>query len=221
MEIRKLAIYSATQKKTPEETSLYKSIKNLNIEVDLNFWVDNKTPLAELYNSALLGAKLEENDALIFVHDDVWLEHDPTSHLERLFDSFDVVGVAGCSNAEIKSPALWHIMGQGHLHGAVAHKSGDHKVMTSFGVYPHRVVMIDGVFMALNRKAIESGVLFDEDCPSNFHFYDLDASLKMIELGLKIGVGDIMITHESSGLREFTDEWREGESFFLKKHIKI
>jgi len=182
--------------------------------------LNNKKGLAEVYNNCLDLAIQKKFDYIMFIHDDVHLEHDPRPNLERAFKDFDIVGVAGCSRAEIKSPALWHLMGGGfggNLHGAVAHGNADRKHMTSFGVYPHRVVMIDGVFMAFNRKAIET-VRFDEDCPSGFHFYDLCMCARALEKGLKIGVGDVMITHESPGLREFTEDWKAGESYYLSKY---
>ena len=139
----------------------------------------------------------------------------------KLFEKFDLIGVAGASSVEIKSPALWHLMGggfnSGKLHGAVAHGTSEKKQMTSFGPYPRRVVMIDGVFMAMNRTVMEN-VRFDETNPSKFHFYDLDFSSAVNKLGYRVGVGDIIITHESPGLREFTEEWKEGERWFLNKY---
>jgi GT2 family glycosyltransferase len=183
--------------------------------------LNNKKGLAEVYNNCLDLAIQEKFDYIMFIHDDVHLEHDPRLKLEELFQKYDIVGVAGCSKAEMKSPALWHLMGGGfgggNLHGAVAHGNADRKHMTSFGAYPQRVVMIDGVFMAFNRKAIET-VRFDEDCPSGFHFYDLNLCARALEKGLKIGVGDVMITHESPGLREFTEDWKAGESYYLSKY---
>jgi hypothetical protein len=195
------------------------------LELDLDDYIhpkfNNRQGLAKVYNECLDIAIKEKFDYIMFIHDDVHLEHDPRPKLEKLFQEFDIVGVAGCSQAEIKSPALWHLMGGGweggNLHGAVAHGNADKKHMTSFGVYPHRVVMIDGVFMALNRKAIQT-VRFDEDCPSGFHFYDLLISKICIDKGLKIGVGDVMITHESQGLREFSEDWKAGESYYLSKY---
>jgi hypothetical protein len=192
--------------------------------------LNNKKGLAEVYNNCLDLAIQEKFDYIMFIHDDVHLEHDPRPNLERAFKDFDIVGVAGCSRAEIKSPALWHLMGGGfgggNLHGAVGHYTYSRagachpiKHISNFGVYPHRVVMIDGVFMAFNRKAIET-VRFDEDCPSGFHFYDLNLCARALEKGLKIGVGDVMITHESPGLREFTEDWKKGEKYYLETYGK-
>jgi hypothetical protein len=133
-----------------------------------------------------------------------------------------VVGVAGCSKAEIKSPALWHLMGggfgSGNLHGAVAHGSRDRKHVSGFGEYPRRVLMIDGVFMAFGQNYIQNGVGFDEKSPSDFHFYDLIASHQAHLDGFKVGVGDILITHESPGLREFTEDWKAGNDYFISKY---
>ena len=191
--------------------------------------LNNKKGLAEVYNNCLDLAIQQKFDYVMFIHDDVHLEHDPRPKLEKLFREFDIIGVAGCSKAEIKSPALWHLMGGGfqggNLHGCVQHRFWDNKKWehlkhaSSFGPYPHRVVMIDGVFMAFNRKAIET-VRFDEDCPSKFHFYDLNMCARALEKGLKIGVGDVMITHESPGLREFSEDWKVGETYYLNKYGK-
>ena len=213
-----IAIFTATK-----GNNWHFPLSKTALELDLDNFIyprfNNTQGLAKLYNKFLDLAIKEKFEYVMFIHDDVHLEHDPRPKLEKLFEEYDIVGVAGCSKAEIKSPALWHLMGQGHLHGAVAHKHEDKKYMTSFGSYPQRVVMIDGVFMAFNRKAIET-VRFDEDCPSKFHFYDLCMCASALEKGLKIGVGDVMITHESPGLREFTEDWKTGEKYYLEKYGK-
>lgn len=221
MAYNKIAFFSATQKTDAKKTSLLKSVEHFDIDVDIAFELNNSEHLAVVYNKAIEKA-LEENwDALILVHDDVTLDHDPRPKLKTLFDKFDLIGVAGASSVEIKSPALWHLMGggfgSGKLHGAVAHGSAEKKNMTAFGPYPHRVVMIDGVFMAMNRSVMEN-VRFDESNPAKYHFYDLDFSSAAHKLGHRVGVGDIYITHESPGLREFTDEWKAGEAWFLNKY---
>jgi hypothetical protein len=234
MEIKNPQIVTCSRKSGSEvkDISLVKSTKDLNLDLPVVIYEGNTYPLAREYNMAIESALEDDIDCLILVHDDVILEEDPIPKLERLFDDYDLVGVAGASKIELKSPALWHLMGGGfqggNLHGCVQHLKPAcfyvfpenvmmSKYPTNFGPYPHRVVMIDGVFMALNRHAMEN-MRFDEDCPAKFHMYDLISSLDFHLKGGRVGVGDILITHESPGLREFTDEFQLGEKYFLNKY---
>jgi len=222
MDIEKAMVCSASKKKQGELTNLQKcwTIFNERFEVVPFLIKENKESLPFIYNWAISKALEEDVDALLLIHDDVILECDPLPKLERLFDQFDLVGVAGASQIEIKSPALWHLMGgynSTNLHGAVAHGNADRKYMTSFGVYPHRAILIDGVFMALNRKVMNK-MRFDEDNPAPFDFYDLNFSMDCHKAGLKVGVGDVLITHESPGLTEFTEDWKKGEKYFISKY---
>lgn len=213
-------ICSATQRQHKEDTSLYKSLENLGIECSKLFITENFNPLSTVYNKLLKFARQEDEvDCVVFIHDDVTLMENPIPKLEKLFDTYDVVGVAGASKIELKSPALWHLMGGNNLHGEVYHALNGQIHPTNFGPYPHSVVMIDGVFMALNTKAIRESS-FDEENPSKWHMYDLNFSLDCVMKKLKIGVGDIAIIHESPGLRSFTDDWIEGEKYFLNKYNK-
>ena len=208
-------------------TTLDKSLeywKHLNNAVR---YYNNKMPLCSIYNYEIKKALEDDVDCLILVHDDVILEENPIPKLEKLFDEYDLVGVAGASKIELKSPALWHLMGGGfnggHLHGKVCHVVNEvgseygKSHPSYFGPYPHRAVMIDGVFMALNRKAMET-VEFDRKNPCKYHFYDLNYSLDCHLAGLKVGVGDILITHESPGLSAITQDWLNGEKYFLEKY---
>lgn len=225
MEIKNAKVVCCTQKSKFKDYTLNESIWRYELLCQTH--LNNTESLAKRYNQAIDEALEENRDCLILVHDDVILEEDPIPKLEKLFDDYDLVGVAGASKIELKSPALWHLMGGGFqggdLHGKVCHiieEAGSEYGKSHpayFGLYPHKVVMIDGVFMALNRKAMEE-MRFDEDCPSKFHFYDLLASLDFHLKGGRVGVGDILITHESPGLREFTDEWKAGEKYFLEKY---
>ena len=209
-----LRIFSATAKKPSDPIKLRQSLKDFGLSA--HFEYENSRPLAQVYNEAIVEARDTGHEGLLLVHDDVWMEEDPGIKLKRLFEKWDVVGVAGCSRATVNSPALWNMMGAGNLHGAVAHSYGAIKHMTSFGPYPSDAVLIDGVFIALNRKALESGVTFDERCPSFFHFYDLLFSTRVRKRGLKLGVGDVTITHDSPGLSQITEDWRVGEKYFFE-----
>lgn len=217
----KVLIFSATQKDSPDKTPLHHSIYGWHDKVDVVFSVENTLPLPVVYNQAIREAIDGDYDALVLVHDDVILEHDPLPKLENLFNYYGLVGVAGTSKITLQSPALWHLMGGGfqggNLHGAVAHGDEYTKHMTPFGPYPHRVLMIDGVFMALTKETFKA-IHFDESNPAGFHFYDLDYSYNCARNGIRVGVGDIGITHMSPGLKEFTKEWKAGEQWFLNKY---
>lgn len=220
MEIKNARVAVCTQKDQPDKMMVYENIIKYGIECD--FCLNNTASLTRRYNEAIDMALKEDADCLILVHDDVELEKNPIPKLEKLFNEFDLVGVAGTKTINLQSPALWHIMGggfqSGNLHGTVKHIDALYGPQpTYFGPVPQRVVMIDGVFMALNRKCMET-MRFDESNPAGFHFYDLSYSLDCHLAGLKVGVGDILITHASPGLREFTDEWKMGDKWFLDKY---
>lgn len=200
-------------------TLIQESLVKYNIE---SYYSHNNTEsLAKRYNEAIDMALEDDLDCLILVHDDVVLEENPIPKLEKLFDQFDLVGVAGTKKVNLQPPALWHIMGEGsqsgNLCGTVNHFHEGQKYPSNFGPTPQRVVMIDGVFMALSRKCMEN-MRFDETNPCKFHFYDLDYSLGAHWAQLRVGVGDILITHASPGLGEYTEDWKQGNNWFLSKY---
>lgn len=215
----KLFICAAT-KGAKEDTLLYQT-KGEDVEVFFKEY--NKKPLQQVYNKAIDFAIKENCDHIVLCHDDIILENFDYEKLKKHFETYDVLGVAGASQITVQEPALWHLMGggfgSGNLHGAVAHLHGGKKSMTAFGPYPQQCVIMDGVFLAISRKAFKK-VRFDEDCPAGFHFYDLAYTLDASLAGLKCGVVDAYITHASPGLREFTQDWKDGQEWFLNKYEK-
>ena len=208
-------IFSATAGKDVD-TLLWKTSENSSVIFKQN----NTDSLQKVYNKAIDFAIQENVQNLVLVHDDVILENLTDERLEKLFKKYDVIGCAGTTEVNLKPPALWHLMGGGlgskNLHGAVAHGNEKEKHMSPFGSYPHRVVIIDGVLMAIKRKVFKK-IRFDESCPTKWHFYDLDYSMQCHKAGFKVGVGDIMITHNSPGLTSFTEEFNKGQEWFLNK----
>lgn len=188
------------------------------------FKENNKTALPVIYNKALQFGKQEDVDFVVLCHDDVIIDSaDFLYKLQDLHKTFDIVGVAGTSECLIQEPVLWHIMGGGFgggkLHGAVAHGDENAKSMTSFGPFPQQVILADGVFLSVSKRAFDK-VSFDETNPAKFHMYDLAFCIDASLAKLKVGVGDVMITHVSPGLREFTPEFIEGQKWFLEKYAK-
>ena len=212
-----IAFVSATKGKA-KDSLLYHSANDF---LPIAWAEDNTDPLPQVYNDAIDDFPIKDFDWIVFVHDDVIIEA-PEAIERQIYDlgtNFDVIGLAGTREVKLQEPALWHLMGDRSQHrGAVAHLSDStgKKFMTSFGCYPDRVVLIDGVFMAVKTEVFNK-VRFDTDNPAGFHFYDLDFSMACHKAGYKVGVGDIVITHASPGLRQFTDEWKKGQDWFLKK----
>jgi hypothetical protein len=190
---------------------------NFHVQPHLN----NKNSLASVYNKYIIEKYRDKT--LLFVHDDVYIDDLRLyNKLEEAFDQYDVVGLAGTTGPlNIKPPALWHIMGgpRENFRGSVAHYANDKQCYsTSFGLTPDRVLLIDGLFMAVKVKTLlDKGIKFDESNPARFHFYDLDFCLQCNQAGLKIGVWPIWCIHNSPGLKEYTPEFLKGQEWFINK----
>lgn len=212
-------ILCSITKKNSQDTLLYKSVKKLNIDCD----IEDKNTTKGI--GTFLNEKIKEyaakKDAIVFVHDDVdIISTDIEYQLTEAFKRYDVVGVAGCLNPKILDKNLWHWMAQTkeNLRGIAGHPCGmqDSFFVTSFGPTPSRVAIIDGVFMAFKLdKVLRTDTKFDEQFL--FHHYDIDFSLTCNRNNLKIGVWPILINHQSPGLKEFDDSFNVSNQKFLNK----
>ena len=201
------------------ETCMY------DIHYALDFVANNKQGLAELYNSKI--DEYSDVDYIVFAHDDISIEDVEVYQkvVKAIGDDseYAICGVAGNSKCKVGEKNLWHLMGdRDSMSGAVAHYTGKDDTecsMTNFGVTPKRVVMLDGVFLAINVKKVrEAGVRFDESYPSKFHFYDIDFCLEANKAGLKMTTYPIWIVHKSHGLSDINNkEWANGNKYFYNK----
>ena len=181
----------------------------------------NRKGLPELYNQYL--TEENRNKIIIYAHDDIRIndgEWYPKLMAEFVKGS-SVVGVAGSSSVAMKKPTLWHLMnppeGKNHS-GAVAHPYDESsECITSFGPYPKRVILLDGLFIAVKVSDIlDKGIKWDESF--KFHHYDLDFSLQCHYAGLKLSTCGINIFHQSPGLRSLDDKsWNESQDIFWNK----
>lgn len=204
------------------DTIGYSLISKITSNDVYNFKGSNTDSLAKVYNKSIARAKNDNCDAIVFVHDDVIINcNDVSKRIQQYLEKFDVFGLAGTNQITIKEPVLWHLMSERKHHlGCVAHTHGEQYFYTSFGPIPGRAILIDGVFMAVNLHKLPDSVRFDESNPAKFHFYDLMFSLDCSLNKVKVGVGDIPIIHASPGLREMSDEWKNGQKYFLTKYNK-
>lgn len=223
----KLGIGYATQKSSTADCLTYKSLSTVGIYKEICHHypkLENTRPLSIVYNEIIDEARANGDTHLLLVHDDVSITDHNILNPDRMM-GYDVVGVAGNSSPVFlaEDKMLWHWMsnqGEQNLRGFAGHYTpdGSHVFMTSFGVTPAPVQMIDGVFMMLDLT--KDLPRFDESSPARFHFYDLDFSYACYKKGLKVGVSPYVIYHQSQGLKQMTPEWLEGSKWFYNKWAK-
>lgn len=225
--MKEVKIISATQS-TCTESNKFLLAKYLNkfmckekITWDITY--KNTEGLAKIYNKAIKDPE-NYNKILLFVHDDCVIEDAfLVEKLNEALEQFDIIGLAGMkAPINLKPPCLWHLMGdRTNGSGSVGHfdKEGVTRWMTTFGPAPQRVILLDGVFIAINTKKIfDKQLFFDEQNPAKFHFYDLNLSLDANKRGLKLSTWPIWVTHRSHGLEKPTEDWLKGQDYFLQKY---
>lgn len=225
----KLLIVSCTKEADYENTLLYKSVNYIDPDrnwIDMKWITHNRAGLPSMYNQFLTEKYYQSYNIVAFVHDDVWIDDELIADkIEWAMMDYDIVGVAGCLNPKIQHPALWHTMSErkdhrgqaGHFVNQQKTKSfGEPCYMTSFGVTPSRVAVVDGVFVAVNLSNILTRRWkWNENF--TFHHYDIASCIDANNLGLRIGVYPINIYHASPGLKSLEDTgWSASNKKFLE-----
>jgi hypothetical protein len=175
--------------------------------------------LTQAYNIILNKSKF---DVLVLCHDDIYFEtknwgNKLLNHFKRN-QEFGVLGVAG--SQQLPSSAKWW-EDFTKMKGIVNHDSGgkkwESKYSVSKGNQLDEVVLIDGLFMAFDKKRIKTK--FNEQV-EGFHFYDVDFSFRNFLEGVKVGVMyDIRITHKSVG--QTNDQWELNRQKFAETHKDV
>ena len=195
---------------------------------------NNTDKLSKFYNKVLDFAISEEYECVILAHDDVSIEDKLLfDKLNTAFGSYDIVGIAGGRDVQLREPALWHMMSdKASWSGAVAHPAGDDCVrmsgnrqyklqhVTAFGPTPLKCLVLDGLFLAIKLSSVGDKIRFDEQIPSIAHHYDLDFCLTCNRNTLKLTTWPIWVVHNSPGLKSFTDEFNASQEYFLNKWKK-
>ena len=178
---------------------------------------DNKYSLSEIYNKGLNDS---ENDIVVFIHDDLIFETtNITPKIIKLFQynpRYGIIGLAGTTN--LISGKWWE--DRDSMIGQVKHqkdgKTWLNKYSETFGEFLKEVVLVDGLFIAVNKQVIKHK--FDEDF-KGFHFYDLGFCLPNYLNNVKIGVTTkIKVIHKSIG--EVNKQWEKYKLLFEAKYEK-
>jgi hypothetical protein len=171
--------------------------------------------LSEVYNDIL---KKSQNDIVVLCHDDIYFDSKNwaskvLNYFKRNSD-YGILGVAGSTSLP-SSGKWWEDFSK--LKGIVNHehegKKWESKYSASLGNQLDNVLLVDGLFLAINKKNIKKN--FNEDV-KGFHFYDVDFSFRNYLEGVKIGVMyDVRITHKSIGMTN--EQWEKNREEFAEK----
>ena len=180
--------------------------------------------LPQIYNQTLKLAN--DNDILVLVHDDVYLnDWHFVDRARAAVCEFNVVGVAGSINPDLSQPS-WGLAFDNQLRetgwqpglersGAINHFDYACPSVSIYGPSPMPVALLDGVVLILDVGEVRSrNVRFDERF--DFHMYDLDFSRSAVQAGLTVGTWPIAVTHNSGGGFD-TAEFRESAKLYLDK----
>lgn len=207
-----------------KSSQLVQSLAELKDDVSIVVNSNNKTGLSECYNKQLKAENLIKHDIVLFAHDDVFI--DDLKLKGKLYTAvndlkYDIIGLAGSKEIKISEPALWHLMSRRESWtGAVAHPVNDSKQLmtTSFGPWPQRCLILDGLFIAVNlRRVLEVGWSFNTNY--KFHHYDISSCIDANNKKLKLGTYPIYTTHMSPGLSSLKDKnFIESQKQFLTEY---
>lgn len=167
--------------------------------------------ISEVYNDQIDTES--DNDIILFVHDDVWLDDDLI--VEKLVTALSVVQICGIAGIRILPPehASWYfknINGESNdprdFSGRVTHFKSRGAGPDDFGPTPRQCWLMDGVFIAARRSVLrQNRVRFDVQFRK--HCYDQDFCRTASSAGLVLSTWPIDITHDSAG--NFGEEWKQ------------
>lgn len=172
--------------------------------------------LSEVYNEIISESNF---DIVVLCHDDIYFDtNNWASKLVKQFEKnsdYGVLGMAGTTEMPI-SGMWWE--DRSKMFGIVNHESEgkkwESKYSDSLGNDVKEVVVVDGVFIALNKQKIKSK--FDENV-EGFHMYDVNFCFKNFLEDVKIGVlTNIRLTHKSIGMTN--DKWEDNRKIFVEKY---
>ena len=155
-------------------------------------WAKPGSPgLAAVYNDFIRRAnQLSDCEVLVLLHDDVEI-HDGefNERIEEIL-TWPNVAIAGVIGGRgLRDGAWWTARNV-----LSAHPGNSGRVQTVVGGTD--VDVVDGMFMAITRVGIER-LHVDPNVAPKFHGYDTDLCLSARELGLRVVVADIQLTHHT------------------------
>jgi len=191
-------------------------------KIDVNLLV-NKESIFDAYKEAVEGTLINDNDIVIFCHDDIEILMDPQQFINVLIKASrktnsGFLGPAGTTH--LSEDAVWWnqtMWAQQKHKGFVVH--GDTLSTSEYTYYgnPGRVVCLDGLFLAIAGKSLKK---LNLDKPYYFEgewdFYDIHYTTQAHKKGLYNTVEPIFILHRSRGELVGRDSWHKNRIAFIE-----
>jgi len=187
------------------------------------------------YTGAYKKINPQDDDIVIFCHDDIEIRDHPNTFVNNLIssladDSTGFVGAAGTTH--LTENAIWwdqSMWQQGKHKGKVIHLNHEQPLQPNqFGMSqqtfedvtyygePGDVVVLDGLFLAAKPKVLEDvGLGKPEYFEGEWDFYDLHYTSQAFLKGYTNKVMPIKILHNSRGELVGRDSWHKNREAFI------
>lgn len=173
--------------------------------------IDNSEGQYSIFEAYNLGLKKSKGNYLCLIHDDIIFQTIGWGNItNQILNSNKAIGLIGVAGAKVKTKmaSTWwdNYEGQGVINIIQHHKDKEIEVHNSGfeNEQDVKVVVIDGVFMAMRR---DSRISFHSKM-KGFHAYDLNISFEYMKYGYEIIVtNQILLEHFSSGV--INEPWIE------------
>ena len=176
------------------------------------------------YKGAFEKIAPEDDDIMIFCHDDIEIRDQPRKFVEKLTQicSLPETGFVGpAGTTKLTKSAVWWDMGvwqEGGHRGKVLHLDPDKKEYVTYYGKPDDVVVLDGLFLAAKPQVIKDvGLDKPEYFEGEWDFYDIHYTSQAFLKGYTNKVLDLDILHNSRGELVGRDSWHKNREAFIEK----
>ena len=205
---------------SPTAQKLVSYLSSLDIDVKL---LINEKSIFEAYEKGFKSLNADDDDIVIFCHDDIDIITSPEEFKAELIRATGVknagfIGVAGA--AKLSKQCVWW-QPENKLRGFSFHgPSRSEMYPTYFGRLQAKVLVLDGLFLAVKAKVLKNiSMRKPAQFKGEWDFYDLEYTLRAYEAGYDNWVVPIILRHESPGELVGRDSWHQNRLVFSNSHM--
>jgi hypothetical protein len=191
-------------------------------KIDVNLLV-NKESIFTAYKEAVDNTPINDEDIVIFCHDDIEIIMDPQQFVTVLIRAArrkpsGFFGPAGTTH--LTQDAVWwnrEVWTAGGHRGFVLH--GDTITNSEYTFYgsPGRVVCLDGLFLGIGGESLKKIDLSKPDAfEGKWDFYDIYYTIQAHKKGLYNTAEPIFILHRSKGELVGRESWHKNREAFVE-----